>query len=95
MHIQGQDLICQETDFFYLKTNNMVYWCETWNRIISIKLPAWLKMRMIGLLTVKEDLTISMKFNQVLLTIRCRPRIRVMQLIEICSRTSREDLSSP
>ena len=79
-----------ETDFFYLKTNNMVYWCEAWNSIISIILPAWLKMRKIGVLTVKEDRIMSRKFSQVLLTIRCRPAIRAMRLTEICSRTSRE-----
>ena len=73
----------------------MVYWCETWNRIISIKMPAWLKMKTIGLLTVKEDLIISIKSNQVLLVIKCRPPIRVMQLTEICYRTTREGLSSP
>ena len=59
-----------ETDSFYLKTNKMVYWCEAWNSIISIKLTPWLKMRKIWILTVKEDLIISIKFNQVLLTIR-------------------------
>lgn len=73
----------------------MVYWCEAWNSIISIKLTPWLKMRKIWILTVKEDLIISIKFNQVLLTIRCRPAIRAMRLTKICSRTSREGLSSP
>ncbi len=72
-----------ETDSFYLKTNNMVYWCEAWNSIISIILPEWLKMRKIGILTVKGDLIISTKFRQVLLMIRCRPAIRAMQLTEI------------
>lgn len=72
-----------ETDFFYLKTNNMVYWCEAWNSIISIILPEWLKMRKIGVLTVKMDRIMSRKFRQVLLMIRCRPAIRAMQLTEI------------
>ena len=58
-----------ETDFFYLKTDNMVYWCEVWNSIISIILPAWLKKRKIGILMVKEYPILSMKFIQVLLTI--------------------------
>ena len=59
-----------ETDFFYLKTDNMVYWCEVWNSIISIILPAWLKKRKIGILMVKDYPIMSMKSSQVLLTIR-------------------------
>jgi|GEM_PF-5580655 len=47
----------------------MVYWCEVWNSIISIILPAWLKKRKIGILMVKEYPILSMKFIQVLLTI--------------------------
>lgn len=27
-------------NFFYLKTDNTVYWCGAWNSIISIILPA-------------------------------------------------------
>lgn len=65
----------------------MVYWCLVWKSIISIILPAWLKMREIRLPGVKEDRPISMKSNQVLLPIRCPPPIRAMQFIEICSRT--------
>ena len=59
-----------ETDFFYLKTDNTVYWCEAWNSIISIILPAWLKKRKIGILMVKDYPIMSMKSSQVLLTIR-------------------------
>jgi len=48
----------------------MVYWCEAWNSIISIILPAWLKKRKIGILMVKDYPIMSMKSSQVLLTIR-------------------------
>ena len=58
-----------ETDFFYLKTDNTVYWCEAWNSIISIILPAWLKKRKIGILMVKDYPIMSMKSSQVLLKI--------------------------
>ena len=61
----------------------MVYWCEAWKRIISIKLTACQKMRTIEVLTIKEDQVMSMKSSQVLLMIRCHPPIRAMWLTEI------------
>lgn len=39
----------------------MVSWCEAWNGIISIKLPAWLKMRNLRILMIKEDSIIFMR----------------------------------